>query len=1037
MESAVMTKYYVEPEGVSFPKLEEEVLEKWQQEGILSKVKNRMRGGRPFVFCEGPPTASGGPHIGHVFTRAVKDAFLRYHVMNGRRIVPFIAGWDCHGLPVELEVERSLGLSSKRDIEGLGVAEFNQLCRESVLRYKAEWERVSSRVGYWLDYANAYMTMSPEYVESVWWSLKQLYAKGLLTRGRKVVPYCPRCGTTLSTHEVALGFREVEDRFMIVKFRLKATDASLLVWTATPWTLVGNALLAVDREGTYLLFAHSGEKLVVSESRQDLLAPGDTVLRRLKGSELVGTEYEPVLTRHDFAGKGYKVVHSPEVARQEGTGIVSISPAYSSADFEIGEAEGIPLFDPIDSFGRFTGEVPGLAGKMASESGPEIMRELETRGLLYKWGLLRRSYPFCWRCGSPLIYKALDSWFVRTSAARGRMLELNEHIQWMPGSYKHGRFGNFLADAKDWAVSRSRYWGTPLPIWRCPDGHELCIGSFDELRAHSKVPLPEPFDPHRPAVDTVVLVCPRCGRDMRREEFVVDCWYDSGCAPFAQYHYPFENADEFDANRSADFISEGVDQTRGWFYTQLAIGTLLFDIPAFKSVLVLGTVLDEEGRKMSRENGNIVLPDDVFSSVGADAVRLFFLSNPVWQSVEFSAEKVRESMVGTLNTLFNVYAFFASNANAYGFKGIHTCQRTHDLDRWIVSRLNSTVKAAREAFESFELHEAVRAIVSFVDDLSGWYVRRSRRRFWDESDPQDRFSAHCTLQECLLVLSRLMAPVTPFFAEWLYRSMHGPRESVHLESYPEPREDAINATLEAQMSLVKAAVEAGRLARQKVNIKLRQPLPEAVIVTDSDTAWILRRFEKMIAEELNVKKVTCLESKEKMVQYAVAPNLRILGPKLKENAAEVSRLLSKVDGNELVTHLRSKGRIRLGGFDLAEEDVIISERERPGYSHAAVGNIHVYMALEVTRNLRLEGLAREVIRRIQHMRKELRLEFDEPVEVDYAGHEDIATAISSHEAHILHETHARALIRKAKLPEGRRWTIDGMPLTLALRRIGP
>jgi isoleucyl-tRNA synthetase len=1029
-----MRKYYMEPEGVAFPKLEEEVLRSWEDQGILQKVKERMRGGEPLVFCEGPPTANSRPHIGHVLTRAVKDAFLRYQVMKGRKVVPYIGGWDCHGLPVELEVERSLGIQSKKDIEALGVERFNQLCRESVMRFKTDWERMSKRIGYWIDFENAYLTMSREYIESVWWSLKQLHAKGLLSKGHKVVPYCPRCGTTLSTHEVALGFRETEDRFVIVKFKVKDSDLSLLAWTATPWALVGNALLAVDRDQDYVVFEHAGERLLVSEGKKSVLGPADKIVDRLKGSELLGKEYEPLFGFHDFKGKGFRIVHSAEVTREEGTGIMSVSPAYGSTDFEIGLAHGVDLFDPVDGAGRFTSDVPELAGKDAKASDSEVMRLLESKGLLYRWGIVKHSYPFCWRCDTPLIYKALDSWFVKTSDSKKRIIELNEQVRWVPETFKHGRFGNFLADAKDWCISRSRYWGTPLPVWRCSHGHEICVGSVEELRRLALSEVPEDLELHRPFVDGVVLCCPQCKGEMRREDFVIDCWYDSGCAPFAQYHYPFENIEEFETHRSVDFIAEGVDQTRGWFYTQLALGTLLFDKPAFKSVLVLGHVLDEHGKKIAKESDNIVYADQVFSSVGADASRLFFLSNPVWQPVQFSQANVKETMVGTLTTLLNVYVFFASNANAYGFRPPSECVRTHDLDRWIISRLQTVAKEAREGFDALEVHRAVRGIRSFVDDLSGWYVRRSRRRFWEENDPQDRFSAHCTLHECLLTLSKLMAPIAPFFADWMYRNLKGPKESVHLEDYPAADGGLVNGTLERQMSLVMEAVEAGRLARQKVNVKLRQPLPEVVIAADSDKAWTLRRFEKMISEELNVKKVEVLESRDKMVQYAVAPNLKTLGPKYKEGAAEVGKMLSKISENELVSHLRTKGKVRLGGFDLCEEDVIVSEKEKPGYSHARVGDIHVYVALEITQNLKLEGLSREIIRRIQHMRKDAGLEFEDPVVVEYSGHPDLETALSSHCEHIKHETHATSITKREAVDGGRKWMINKMPLELSVKK---
>jgi len=1024
-----------EPSGESLPQLEEQILRSWEKEGMLSKVKERMRTGVPFVFCEGPPTANAKPHMGHVLTRIVKDAFLRYHVMNGRRIVPYIAGWDCHGLPVELEVERSLGLKSKRDIESFGVERFNQLCRESVLRYERDWEDMSRRVGYWLDYDHAYRTMSKEYVESVWWSLKQLHSKGLLQKGRRVEPYCPRCGTPLSSHEAALGFREVESREVIVRMRVEGLDAALLVSEHSPWHLPMNALVAVDRDRRYAIFKKGEERLITSEESLARFSDEGTVERRLSGAELVGRRYEPPFSLHDYGERAFRVVHADGLQGAE-TGIVSVAPATGAWDFELAESYGVEPWDPVAPDGTFTSDVPELQGKQAVDCDAEVMRMLESRGLLFKWELVRdATIPFCWRCGTRLLFRPVDTWFVNVSAAKEDLVRLNEAVRWVPEAFKRGRFGQFLGNVRDWAVSRSRYWGTPLPIWTCRNGHLACVGSYDELRVLSASPLPPEFDPHRPFIDMVVLRCPSCGEGMRREEFVIDCWYDSGCAPFAQYHYPFENIAEFDMHRSVDFIAEGVDQTRGWFYTQHALATLLFGEPAFRSVLVVGQVLDENGRKMNRLSGNAVYPAEVFGSVGADAARIYFLGSPVWQPVQFSVDALRREAAKPLTTLLNVYAFFASNANAYGFVEQETYQRTHDLDRWIVSRLNSALKEARAAFEALEVHRAVRAFERFIEDLSNWYLRCSRRRYWNESDPQDRFSAHCTLHLCLLTLSKAMAPLTPFFSDWLYRSLRGPKDSVHLEDYPVPADDSINLTLERQMATVIAAVEAGRLARQKVNVKLRQPLPSAVLVTDGDRAWTLRRYEKMVAEELNVKKVECLESRDRMIQYALQPNMKVLGPKLKEGAPEVARLLSKVDGNELVKHLRTKGKVRLGGYDLTEEDVVVTEKEKPGFSHAEVEGIHAYIELEMTQKLKLEGLARDVIRRVQHMRKAQHLRFEDPVTVEYSGHRDIETAIASYREHIMRETHALTLSKGEGFEGAQEWTIDGLKVRLAVRKV--
>jgi len=1030
----MMTKYYREPEGKAFPQLEEETLLEWREEGLLRKVKAKMAAGEPLVFCDGPPTPNTRPRLSHALIRAVKDAFLRYHIMNGRKVVPFIAGWDCHGLPVEIEVERALGLQGRHDIERLGVDEFNRRCRELVIGYKSDWEAMSERIGYGIDYGAAYMTMSEGYTESVWWALKELHSKGLLEKDFGVVPYCPRCGTTLSSHEVALGYREAEGRFVVVKLRVPELEADILVYTETPWALAANALIAVDKAQTYVVFEQGGERLVASKARLEAVAPGTRPIQELSGTELLGKHYEPFLTHHDFGGKAFRIVHSPDVSSEEGSGAMSVAPPYGSLDFEIGTSEGLELFDPLDEQGRFTDKVPELAGKSAQDAVAEIVKLLETRGRLFRWGIVKRSYPFCWRCYSPLLYRPGESWVVRTSRFKDRMQELNEGIRWVPESLRDGRLGGLLAETKDWVIGRTRYWGTALPVWTCPNGHRLCIGSAEELRAHALSPLPEPLDLHRPYIDKVRLKCTECSEGMSREQFVIDCWFDSACAPFAQYHYPFENMEDFDEHRAVDLVCEDADQTRGWFYTQLALSTMLFDTAAFTTAVSTNHVLDEAGRRMRPEVGNVVYPEEAFSAVGSDAVRLFLLENPVWRPMVFSLERVRKSMVRTMTTLLNVYAFFASNANSYGFRGGYEYSTTHDMDRWILSRLNSTVKEVRSAFDEFEVHRAVNALDIFVEDLSNWYLRQSRRRYWQDSDPQDQFSAQCTLNECLLKLSVLMAPITPFLADWLYRSMHGPEASVHLESFPRVDENAINPTLEAHFAAVDSAIQAGRLARQKVDVKLRQPLSEAVIASDSDTVWVLRRFERMIAEELNVKRVECVDSRERMIQYVVSPNLRTLGPRLKETASELSKLLEKMDGSELVRHLRTKGRVRVGGFDLFEDDIVVHEKERSGYSYARVGDVHVYVALDLSRGLRLEGLSREVVRRIQHMRKVKDLDYDDPIDIRYSAHPEIDSAIAIHKARIMEETQAKTLESSPSLEGSTSWVVDKMPLELVITK---
>jgi isoleucyl-tRNA synthetase len=1032
VEFAEMAKYYREPAGETFPQLEEEILSYWQEHDIPTKVRGRMSDGAPLVFCEGPPTVNNRPHVGHALTRAAKDSCLRYHVMNGRKVIPYFAGWDCHGLPVEIEIEKGLQLRTKDSIESFGIGPFNDLCRERVLLFKSDWEEMSRRMGYWLDYENAYLTMSNEYIESVWWAVKQLHSRGLLSKARQVVPYCYRCGTTLSNHEVALGFREREDRFVIAKFRVNDLSATAISHTSSPWTLVANSYLAVRRDWNYVVVEQDGERLLMSERHARTLVPKAEVVETFKGESLVGLEYEPLFDFIPHADGSFRIVHSEAVPEADGTGIVQISPAYAMDDYGIALEEGGAIFDPVDESGKFTDEVPELTGRIAREVDVEIIHMLEASGRLFRWGLMRHSYPLCWRCETPLIYKPRDAWTVSVSRARERMKELNESIRWVPETFRDERFGNFLVDAKDWVISRTRFWGTPLPIWRCDSGHESCVGSIEELRARAIEPFADGMDLHRPHLDGVSLRCPECDSPMKRETYVLDCWFDSACAPFAQYHYPMDNMEQFDDHRSVDFIAESVDQTRGWFYTSHALSTLLFDLPAFQSVLVIGNVLDEHGRRM--QGADAVNPDTMFNTVGADASRLFLLSAPVWNGVEFSMESVRMTMVRSLTTLVNVYAFFATNANRVGYRGEILKRKTHDLDRWILSRLSSTVHESRRGFDSLEIHVAVRAFISFVDDLSSWYLRRSRKRFQHEGDPQDRFSAYSTLHECLMALSKLMAPITPFLAEGLYKSLNGPLDSVHLEPYPESDTWAMNPTLESQMALVIEAVEAGRLARQKADVKLRQPLDEAVIAAGEDGVWVLRRYERMIAEELNVKRIECIESRESMVEHVVSANLRSIGPRLKESASEVARLLEKVDGSQMVHHLASAGKIRLGGFDIFEEDIIVTEKEKAGYSHAGVGRTHVYVSTSVKSKLKLEGLSREVTRRIQHMRKELGLEFGEEILVEYTAHQDIEVAISSYKDTIAKETSAREIEKRTTVEGGRKWTINKMPFEARIRK---
>jgi len=1015
------------------PQLEEEILQFWEEGDISEKTRGRERD-KKFGFTEGPPTANGRPHMGHVLTRVVKDVYLRYKTMDGYQIVPNIAGWDTHGLPVEIEVEKELGIESKEEIMDYGLEKFNKLCKESVFRYEKEWREMSERIGFWINYDDAYITMKDDYIESVWWSLKQHWKNGLLEEGHKVVPYCPRCGTPLSSHEVAQGYEQTRDPSIYIRFKAKDDDHYFLVWTTTPWTLISNLLLAVGEDIDYALVEHEGERYYLAEKLVDEIFEDAEIIKTVKGTDLMGKEYEPMFDYVDSESKSHYVTSADFVSLEEGTGIVHIAPAFGEDDSALCKEEGVKLVNPVDESGKFKEEVTEYAGQFVKDADGQIMTDLHERGDLIKRTSVKHTYPFCWRCESPLLYYALESWFIRTSQEKQKLIDNNDEVFWKPEHLKHGRFGNFLDELKDWSLSRNRFWGTPLPVWICENGHEHCIGSKEELEEMATEPLEDGFELHRPWVDRVKLNCPECDSTMERVEYVIDCWYDSGSAPFAQFHYPFENEDKFNEAFPIDFITEALDQTRGWFYSLLAISSLLHDKPAYKSCLTLGLILDEDGEKMSKSKGNAVNPMELLDHMGADATRLYFLSSPVWKSTKFSEELVAEKISKTVNTLKNVVSFFVSNANIDEFEP-GEYEVNDEIDRWLLSRKNTLIKDVRKGLDDLEVHKATRAIERFIDELSNWYLRRSRRRFWEGTE-EEKESAYSTLYETLKTLIEVTAPFTPFLCEEFYQDLirnteEGQPESVHMLPYPEVNEEQQDVELETHMDTVIKIAELGRNARQQENIKLRQPLHRTVVISDDeDHIEAVEMFEDILMDELNVKELDTANDESEFTETQVAPNFSSLGPKFKGDAQKVGDIIEEADPAKVKKELSDKGSTEIDGFKIEEEDVEISENVKEGFASSGDEKLKVYTDVEIDEQLEKEGLARDVVRRIQTMRKDLELGYTQNIDTYYRGNLKIQEAISDMKEYIKKETLSKTLEKGVGGGYKKEWEIDGKELTL-------
>jgi len=1017
----------VEP-GQSFPDLEQTVLERWRERDVFHESIRRREGCPEYVFYEGPPTANGRPGAHHVLARVFKDVFPRYKTMRGHQ-VHRKAGWDTHGLPVELEVERELGIQSKEDIERYGVAEFNQRCRESVLEYVGEFEQLTERIGFWVDTDDAYVTYTNDYIESVWWSLKEVWKKGLLYQGYKVVPYCTRCGTALSSHELALGYEDRVDPSVFVRFPLRdEPGVSFLGWTTTPWTLISNAALAVAPDVTYVRARVGDETLILAEPLVErVLGEGVEIESKLKGSELAGTSYEsPFDYVTDFGPRSHTVLEGDFVTTEDGTGVVHTALAFGEDDFRLGEQYGMTVQNPVREDGTFDDRTGPFAGRSVFDANPDVIEALRAKGLLFREEQYEHSYPHCWRCNTPLIYYAKQSWYIRTTQIRDELLASNESVTWYPPHIKHGRMGRWLENNVDWALSRERYWGTPLPMWRCGEGHDLCIGSLDELRSLGAT---VPDDLHKPYIDDVTFACPDCGGEMRRVPEVIDAWYDSGSMPFAQWHAPFDNKALFEQRFPADYICEGLDQTRGWFYSLLAISTLLWGRSSYETCVCLGLILDAEGQKMSKSRGNIVSPWEVLDRFGADAFRWYlFTSKQPWDGYRFSMDAVGEGVRLFLNTLWNTYAFFVLYANVNGVPRDADGERS-DLDRWILSRLSATVETAGERLDDYDTTSAGRAIAAFVDDLSNWYVRLSRRRFWD-GDP----GAAATLRECLVTVAKALAPLTPFVADEIYENLDGSEPSVHLCDYPDPAPR--DAELERDMQVVRDAVELGRQGRSHGRFKLRQPLSEAVIVAAPREREAIERLEQLVLDELNVKRLRYVSEADELGRWELKPNYRTLGPRFGKDMPRVADAVAALDATRAAETLRSGGTvgIAINGSEhpITADDVQLALQPLEGYQIERAGTHAVALNLELDDALRREGLAREIVHAVQNARKEAGLKVEDRISLTLGGDGELLEAARAYADYVSGETLATSLSYDGGGADGATIEIEGRALTIQL-----
>ena len=1042
---------------MNFVDREKETEKFWEDNHIFEKSMEDREGCPQYMFYDGPPTANGKPHIGHVLTRVIKDMIPRYRTMKGYE-VPRKAGWDTHGLPVELEVEKALGLDGKDQIEKYGVEPFIKKCKESVWKYKGMWEDFSNTVGFWADMDDPYVTYHNTFIESEWWALKKIWDKGLLYKGFKIVPYCPRCGTPLSAQEVAQGYKDVKERSAIVRFKVKDEDAYILAWTTTPWTLPSNIALCVNPEEDYAkVKAADGYTYYMAVALLDTVLGklGDEengvkayeVLETYKGQDLEYKEYEPLYQcAYDCAAKQNKkafyVTCDTYVTLTDGTGVVHIAPAFGEDDAKVGRKYDMPFVQLVDEKGEM-GKTTPFAGLFVKKADPEVLKDLDGRGLLFDAPKFEHSYPHCWRCDTPLIYYARESWFIKMTAVKDDLIANNNTINWIPESIGKGRFGDWLENVQDWGISRNRYWGTPLNIWECECGCQHSIGSIEELKSMSDN-CPDEIELHRPYIDNVTIKCPKCGKEMHRVPEVIDCWFDSGSMPFAQYHYPFENQELFEKHFPADFISEAVDQTRGWFYSLLAISTLIFNKAPYKNVIVLGHVQDENGQKMSKSKGNAVDPFDALEKYGADAIRWYFYINSApWLPNRFHGKAVTEGQRKFMGTLWNTYAFFVLYANIDEFdatKYTLEYEKLSVMDKWLLSKLNSAIKAVDEDLANYKIPEAAKALQSFVDDMSNWYVRRSRERFWAKGMEQDKINAYMTLYTALVEICKTAAPMIPFMTEDIYQNLvrsidaNAP-ESIHLCDFPKVNEAHIDKELEENMDRVLKLVVMGRACRNTANIKNRQPIGQMYVKADFELSEF---FDAIVADELNVKNVTFTQEVRDFTSYSFKPQLKTVGPKYGKLLGGIKNVLSGLDGNAAMDELNANGclRFEVNGEEvvLNREDFLIDTAQMEGYVSEDDNGITVVLDTNLSEELLEEGFVREIISKVQTMRKEADFEVMDKIVITYEGSEKAETVFAKNADEIGAET--LALEVKKATPAGyvKEWKINGEAVTLGVEK---
>ncbi len=1047
-------------EDFNFPEMEKRILQFWDENDIFHKSIQIRKDAPDFVFYEGPPTANGRPGIHHVISRTIKDLVCRYKTMRGFK-VERKAGWDTHGLPVEIEVEKELGLDSKAKVEKYGIDKFNAQCQRSVFRYKKEWDELTRRIGYWLDLKSAYITCSNEYIESVWWILSQFWEKDLIYQGHRIVPYCPRCGTPLSSHEVAQGYEEVSDPSVCVKMKLEGKpNTYFLVWTTTPWTLISNVALAVGKDLDYVKVEHKGEELILAKALLNQVLEGEYQIKEeFKGKDLEKLRYEPLYTFAETdRSKAFYVILGDFVSVEEGTGIVHIAPAFGADDYEVGQKYNLPVVQPVDVKGEFTSEVTPWKGMFVKDADEGIMEDLKKRNLLYKRGEYVHTYPFCWRCNSPLIYYARKSWYIRTTAFKDKLLENNNKINWYPPEIGSGRFGEWLENNVDWALSRERFWGTPLNIWICDKcGEKKSVPSIKELldsavQDEFLASFKKDVNLHKPMIDQITLRCSHCDGVMHRTPEVIDCWFDSGSMPYAQWHYPFEHEDDFKGKFPSEFISEAVDQTRGWFYSLLAISTFLSDQPAYKNVIVIELIQDEAGAKMHKSKGNVIDPWEVLNVQGADALRWYMLwvSQP-WLPTRIDKNAITEVERKFLSTLRNTYSFFALYANIDQFDPsehqLKVGERT-DLDRWIISRLNSLVGEATYALDHYDLTRAARQIQEFViEDLSNWYVRRSRRRFWQSEETKDKISAYLTLWECLVAVCKLIAPYTPFIAEELYRELCAkidPKfpESVHLVKFPEVVEKYVDKRLEQKMNNLRRIVILGRVARSRAQIKIRQPLGEILVaLPQGESKKDLESLFDLISEELNVKKISSWDADLQLSQLSAKPNFTRLGPKLGKKANQMAEKIKSLSQDEL-KKFKEEGKLKIDldgeSLELEPDDMEITEKEKEGWVVESENEYRLALSTILTDELKDEGFARELVNKIQNMRKAADFEVMDRIKTDIKTTPRLNRAIKAFEDHIKKETLSEKLsLSGAKGERIEEWDINGEKAVISIERVRP